>query len=771
MKGFLAEGLFLWMIFQQGNTQMSRTEESNCCEGDILILLDSSGSVADYEFAHLLGFLIELLHPFSLGRGSLRVALLQVSTSPHFEFGLDVHNNWADLRDAVRNTRHLKGDTNTVAALSMAHQLLTEEDVGVPRILLWLADTVQPGDVEGPMFELKALGVSVLAVYVGHTNYQLLKRVVTPPITSHLHFVAIDDINIIKENLTNAITAIICAERMNQQLRVAQLTCHAAMLQWHPAVTGDEGYYELRYTSAGSRNGQHHRHILPGNSVQVELNNLQPHTNYRASLYPRSILKQINTLCVTFTTPESKCCEGDILILLDSSGSVADYEFVRLLGFLIELLRPFSLGRGYLRVALLQVSTSPHLEFGLDVHNNWADLRDAVRNTRHLKGDTNTVAALSMAQQLLTEEDVGVPRILLWLADTVQPGDVEGPMFELKALGVSVLAVYVGHTNYQLLKRVVTPPITSHLYFVAIDDINIIKENLTNAIIEITCAEQLRVKHLTSNSVVLEWRPILTAGQGYYELWYTSDGTTNGQHLKSILSGDSTWVEVTDLQPNTTYRAFLHPQSNLELFNILSVTFTIPTDILSPAVVSVSDSGPHQVRVNWAPLQLAQVQRYTVEYSTIPSGPLHSVTLQNHQTSTLLTGLEPSSQYLITVSALYITGKEKAMSVRACTQEVLPALIDLRLRPVEEQGVQVAWQGHQQNLRGYWLSWERETPSSVSKPSISSVYLPPTTVTTQLAHLSPGSRVCVAPVYSSGRGDGICCNAKTNADSHHWVYS
>lgn len=95
----------------------------------------------------------------------------------------------------------------------------------------------------------------------------------------------------------------------------------------------------------------------------------------------------------------------------------------------------------------------------------------------------------------------------------------------------------------------------------------------------------------------------------------------------------------------------------------------LPSDVLSPAEVSLSDSGPHQIRVSWGPLQPAQVQRYTVEYGAIPSGSVHTLQFNSLQNSTLLTGLKPNTNYLVTVSALHVSGKETAMSVKACTQE------------------------------------------------------------------------------------------------------
>lgn len=87
---------------------------------------------------------------------------------------------------------------------------------------------------------------------------------------------------------------------------------------------------------------------------------------------------------------------------------------------------------------------------------------------------------------------------------------------------------------------------------------------------EIIRAERLRVVHLTSHSAVLQWRPVLNAGSGFYELWYRDMNTETRRNLP----GDSSFVELTNLQPDTTYTASLHPESNQRLYNTLSVNFT-----------------------------------------------------------------------------------------------------------------------------------------------------------------------------------------------------
>lgn len=72
-------------------------------------------------------------------------------------------------------------------------------------MLLWLTDGVEPGPIHEPMEELRQAGVTVMALSTGSGNYQVLRRVVSPPVEDHLHFVDVDDISIITEDLRDAI--------------------------------------------------------------------------------------------------------------------------------------------------------------------------------------------------------------------------------------------------------------------------------------------------------------------------------------------------------------------------------------------------------------------------------------------------------------------------------------------------------------------------------------------------------------------------------------
>lgn len=90
---------------------------------------------------------------------------------------------------------------------------------------------------------------------------------------------------------------------------------------------------------------------------------------------------------------------------------------------------------------------------------------------------------------------------------------------------------------------------------------------------EIIRAERLHVVDLTSRSAVLQWRPVLGADGGYYELWYKPKSRTDPE-IRRTLTGDSSRAQLKNLQPETTYTAFLRPEFNQELLNTLTVTFT-----------------------------------------------------------------------------------------------------------------------------------------------------------------------------------------------------
>lgn len=189
-------------------------------EGDLLFLLDSSASVSHYEFSKVKEFMWDLLQPFTFGPRDVQTSIIHISTTPTMEFPFDQHLSGATLRKAIGDTRQLMGDTNTGQALSYAKEKLFSGQAGarpgVPKVLVWVTDGFSTDDISEPMQLLKDMGVTVFIVSTGRGNFLQLSAAASQPADKHLHFVDVDDLPIITQELRDGIRG-----RTEWELRVA----------------------------------------------------------------------------------------------------------------------------------------------------------------------------------------------------------------------------------------------------------------------------------------------------------------------------------------------------------------------------------------------------------------------------------------------------------------------------------------------------------------------------------------------------------------------
>lgn len=178
-------------------------------QGDLLFLLDSSASVSHYEFSRVREFLGQLAAPLPLGPEALRASLVHVGSWPHTEFPFNQHSSGAAVQDAIRAATQRMGDTNTGLALAYAKEQLFAEEAGarpgVPKVLVWVTDGGSSDPMGPPMQELKDLGVTIFIVSTGRGNLLELSAAASAPAEKHLHFVDVDDLHIIAQELRGSI--------------------------------------------------------------------------------------------------------------------------------------------------------------------------------------------------------------------------------------------------------------------------------------------------------------------------------------------------------------------------------------------------------------------------------------------------------------------------------------------------------------------------------------------------------------------------------------
>uniref|UniRef100_A0A8C4RY17 von Willebrand factor A domain-containing protein 1 n=1 Tax=Erpetoichthys calabaricus TaxID=27687 RepID=A0A8C4RY17_ERPCA len=459
--------------------------------------------------------------------------------------------------------------------------------------------------------------------------------------------------------------------------------------------------------------------------------------------------------------PMAGCCEGDVMFLVDSSGSVSSYEFDKVKTFLGELLHPYTIGSKDVQVSVLHVSTQPIPEFLFSEYTTNAELQLALKEMKQPRGDTNTGQAVTWAHDHGFQDRAGsrpgVPRVLVWVTDGMSSESVTGPMTALRDDGVVVLIVSTGQGNFVEFSTAVSPPTDKHLYFVDVDDLKLIEDDLRNAITDVIRTRRLSAVDITSHSARLIWPDMLSSPSDFYVLQYSPVSTQQQQAFTLQLNSGDTSALLTGLSPGTKYHATLIPESNYEHIQSLSVQFTTLQEAVSPTQLLISDSKPSSFRVSWAPLLPDSVQEFQVLFGPLPSGEAQSITVSHNQNSTVLQNLQSSTSYLVTVIAQYHSGQQRALSAKACTQDEPE---ELRLMPISPGMLRVDWDEAPGPVKGYKVRCRWLTSTSVPQPAHPTVHhsLPSAARTSLFKGPESDSvvQVCVSAMYEESPAHRRC---------------
>uniref|UniRef100_A0A8B9V0I5 von Willebrand factor A domain-containing protein 1 n=1 Tax=Anas zonorhyncha TaxID=75864 RepID=A0A8B9V0I5_9AVES len=360
-------------------------------------------------------------------------------------------------------------------------------------------------------------------------------------------------------------------------------------------------------------------------------------------------------LClISCAQPSISNAEGDILFLLDSSGSVSYYEFSKVKEFMWDLVRPFSFGPKDVQTSIIHISTTPTMEFPFDRYQSRGGVQQAIRDTRQLMGDTNTGQALSYAKEKFFSNEAGarpeVPKVLVWVTDGFSTDDISEPMQLLKDMGVTVFIVSTGRGNYLELSAAASQPPEKHLHFVDVDDLPIITKELRDAMLGTTgpgCAPW-ESECFCSVTPLSERVLPLPAAQPSAET-----------------PSPARWAQQGSSSPLPARPWLRREQDQLRTH---SCPFALLSEEITPAQLLISESSPHSFQVSWAPTP-DSVAAYQVLYGPLPGDSAQLLEVDGKRNSTVVENLAPNTTYLVTVTAIYRSGKEKSLSAKACTDE------------------------------------------------------------------------------------------------------
>ncbi|KAM9521705.1 tenascin isoform 7-T7 [Guaruba guarouba] len=233
---------------------------------------------------------------------------------------------------------------------------------------------------------------------------------------------------------------------------------------------------------------------------------------------------------------------------------------------------------------------------------------------------------------------------------------------------------------------------------------------------------------ITENSATVSWTPPRTRVESY-RISYVP--VTGGTPNVVTVDGSKTRTKLVKLVPGVDYNVSIISVKGFEesepISGILKTALDSPSGLI---VVNITDS---EALATWQPA-IAAVDNYIVSYAS-EDEPEVTQMVSGNTVEYDLKGLQPATEYTLSVHALKDTQKSETLSTRFTTG--LDAPRDLSTSEVQSETAVITWRPPRAPVTGYLLIYE-----SIDG-RVKEVILNPETTSYSLAELSPSTQYTV----------------------------
>uniref|UniRef100_A0A672V3L5 von Willebrand factor A domain containing 2 n=1 Tax=Strigops habroptila TaxID=2489341 RepID=A0A672V3L5_STRHB len=180
----------------------------------------------------------------------------------------------------------------------------------------------------------------------------------------------------------------------------------------------------------------------------------------------------------------------DVLFLLDGSYSIGKGSFERSKHFAGKLCDALDIHPDRVRVGLIQFSSTPHLEFPLDLYLTKQEVKERIERIVFRGGSTETGQALKyiLRKGFPGGRNSSVPEVLIIISDGKSQGSTAMPAMQVKERQIMVFAVGIKFPRWEELHMLASEPTEQHVLFAgdADDAANGLYSTLTGSVCSTT---------------------------------------------------------------------------------------------------------------------------------------------------------------------------------------------------------------------------------------------------------------------------------------------
>ncbi|XP_068179724.1 collagen alpha-1(XIV) chain-like [Antennarius striatus] len=414
---------------------------------------------------------------------------------------------------------------------------------------------------------------------------------------------------------------------------------------------------------------------------------------------------------------------ADIVILVDGSWSIGRLNFRLVRTFLENLVNAFDVSINKTRIGLAQYSGDPRIEWHLNTFSTKDAIIDAVKNLPYKGGNTLTGLALAYILEHCFKTESGsrpgLPKIGILITDGKSQDDVIPPAESLRNAGVELFAIGVKNADENELHSIASEPNNTHVYNVA--DFNImssIVEGLTRTVCEQVEQQDKEIKQkqipetmgppldlvtseVTPRSFRVSWGHAPGNVEKYRVIYYSAQG---GEPHEVVVDGSDTSVLLQHLRSLTEYRLAVFAVYMNEASEALrgsEKTLALPT----VTVLQLFDVTHNTMKARWDSVD--GVSGYTLLYAPLTEGgemDEKEVRLSNTQTELELDGLNPQTEYTVTVYAMYGDESGNPFTNQGSTLPLSPPS-SLQFSDITYNSAHISWNPPPRGAKRYRIMW------------------------------------------------------------------